>query len=435
MKRRKYLRFRIRLFWWGAITSVVVGPLASELVVSPKPEARSAVGSEALTLSRAVQIALENNPDALAARASVEAASGRARQSRAWPNPSLELATEDGPTRDRRVLSGAKQTVGVSQTIPFPGKKKLDRAIGVREVSASQALRRWNQHSLAREVKVAFFQVLAAERSVSVGRELAVVAERFALTARRRMEAGAAGDPEPLRAELQLEQAKAELAELELGATAARETLLAFLGQEKWRWATLSGELAETIDLAQVDRTSSEWLTHHPQVQAATAHRDQLQFQWRRAKLEPYPDFNVGVAGGRDGGPDRESIVEFRVSVPVPIFDRARGKEEEARAELAGAEAQRAAVQQRLERDWALVRHRLHVVVEQVASYRDRILPKSQRALELVQTGFDEGKFGFIDLLDIQRTSAEARLAYLRKLLELNITLAERDALVGPFPE
>jgi outer membrane protein TolC len=56
-----------------------------------------------------------------------------------------------------------------------------------------------------------------------------------------------------------------------------------------------------------------------------------------------------------------------------------------------------------------------------------------------VQTGFEQGKFGFIDLLDTQRTTAEARLAYQLKLLELNVAQAEIEALlarspVGPKP-
>ena len=60
-----------------------------------------------------------------------------------------------------------------------------------------------------------------------------------------------------------------------------------------------------------------------------------------------------------------------------------------------------------------------------------RILPKANEALRLVQTGFEQGKFGFIDLLDTQRTTAEVRLTYQQKLLELNVAQAELEALLG----
>jgi hypothetical protein len=51
-----------------------------------------------------------------------------------------------------------------------------------------------------------------------------------------------------------------------------------------------------------------------------------------------------------------------------------------------------------------------------------------------VQTGFEQGKFGFIDLLDIQRTTAEVRLAYQHKLLELNVAQAELETLLACNP-
>ena len=41
-----------------------------------------------------------------------------------------------------------------------------------------------------------------------------------------------------------------------------------------------------------------------------------------------------------------------------------------------------------------------------------------------------QGKFNFIDLVDTQRTTAEVRLAYQQKLLELNIAQAELEALL-----
>ena len=76
----------------------------------------------------------------------------------------------------------------------------------------------------------------------------------------------------------------------------------------------------------------------------------------------------------------------------------------------------------------------MRTAAEQVANYRERILPKANEALRLVQRGFEEGKFGFIDLLDTQRTAAEVRLAYQQKLLELNVAQADIEALFARVP-
>jgi cobalt-zinc-cadmium efflux system outer membrane protein len=137
----------------------------------------------------------------------------------------------------------------------------------------------------------------------------------------------------------------------------------------------------------------------------------------------------MGVDGGREGRDDN-AIIQFRVSVPLPILDRAKGRTAEARAEFLAAEAQLAAASLRLERDYAVIRQRFTAAVQQLTAYRDRIVPRADQALKLVRTGFDEGKFTFIDLLDTQRTTAEAHLAYQQKLLELSVAQAELETLL-----
>jgi hypothetical protein len=91
------------------------------------------------------------------------------------------LSAEDWPL-DGGDFADAKHTVGMAQTIPFPGKKKLDRQIGVAGVRLSQAELSLRRLELVREVKTAFYQVLAAERLVDVAGVVSV-AESSAATA------------------------------------------------------------------------------------------------------------------------------------------------------------------------------------------------------------------------------------------------------------
>lgn len=405
--------------------------LAADAASPAEPATAVAAETNTLTLERAVRLALEHNPELRASAARVDAAAGRAYQAKLWSNPELELGTEDGPTGAGRVISGAKQTIGLAQTLPFPGKKKLDREIGVTAVRATEAELHLRRLELVRDVKAAFFEVLAAERLVAVAGELVQVAEASASTARKRVEAGAAADQEQLRAELTLEQARTELAGFQRDLVAARQRLATLLGRPDLTEAPVSGALAESADLALLDQGPERWLATHPGVVTARRNRERAELELRRARLEPYPDVKLGVAGGREGAPDRDSIVEFRVSLPLPIIDRSKGRKQEARANVAIAEAEAVAIEQRLLQAWGIASKRFRTAAEQVTAYRERILPKANQALRLVQTGFEQGKFGFIDLLDTQRTTAEARLVYQQKLLELNTAQAELEALLG----
>jgi cobalt-zinc-cadmium efflux system outer membrane protein len=372
------------------------------------PESAS---TNVLTLGSAIRLALESNPELLASGARVDAAAGRAYQARKWTNPELELSAEDWPVSNGRGFSDAKQTIGIAQTLPYPGKKSLDKRIGGVGVKLSEAELAVRRTEIVRDVKAGFFRVLASERLVEVSTQLVAVAESSATTARKRVDAGATAYQEQLRAEVQLEQARTELAGFQRELAMARQVFASLLGRPDLKDSGLDGALAEAPNEALMGTEAEALLWSHPSAEAARANLDQAELGYRRARLEPYPEVRVGVAGGRIGADD-QSIIQLGFSLPLPIIDSGKGKQQEARANVSVAEAELQAVQQQLQREWANAQKRYQTAVEQVTGYRERILPKTGAALRLVQPGFEEGKFNFIDLVDTQRTTAEARLAY-----------------------
>lgn len=390
-----------------------------------------AAGTNAFTLAEAIEVALANNPELRASGARVEAAAGRAHQAKQWSNPELELSAEDWPVSGGRGLNDAKQTIGIAQTLPFPGKKSLDRRIGSAGVKFSETELALRRTELVRDVKAGFFRVLASERLVEVSKQLVAVAESSATTARKRVDAGAAAYQEQLRAEVQWEQARTELLDFERELSTARRVFATLLGRPELSHVSLAGVLAEQPERRLLEVTTADQLANHPSLNAAQSNLDRARLESRRARLDPYPDVKVGVAGGRIGATD-ESIIQVGFTLPLPILDRGKGKQQEARANVDVAEAELHVVQQQLQRELANARKRYQTAAEQVASYRERMLPKAEEALRLVQTGFEQGKFNFIDLVDTQRTTAEARLAYQQKLLEMNISQAELEALLQP---
>jgi cobalt-zinc-cadmium efflux system outer membrane protein len=391
-----------------------------------------AAESGELTLARAIRLALEHNPDLQASGARKEAAASRALQARAWTNPELEISAEDTPVSRSRFSQG-KRMLGISQTVPYPGKKKADREIGAADAAAGAADWRMSRTELVREVKLAYYQVLTAERSSDVADDLVKVAEAAAAAAGKRNSAGEITLQEQLRAEIQLEQAKSEKIEASREAAIGRQGLALLLGRQDLRGARLTGGSGETIDLSLTRIKSSAWLVGHPAMVAARARRDQAAAKSHRAGLEPLPDVKASIAGGRDQGAG-ENLMELRLSIPLPLFDRNKGKQQEALAGVREADAELLATEQRLIAEWRAAAARYRAAAEQVVAYRDRISPKSEQALRLVQSGFEEGKFGFIDLLDTQRTTAEVRMIYQKKLFELNSARAELEAITEPVP-
>jgi cobalt-zinc-cadmium efflux system outer membrane protein len=211
----------------------------------------------------------------------------------------------------------------------------------------------------------------------------------------------------------------------------ARQALFTVLGRPDMGETSLSGALREAGRLALMEHQGEGFLREHPSMQVARANVDRVELEYRRARLDPYPDVTTSFSGGRLGESD-QGIIQLGLSLPIPVLDRSKGKKNEARANVRVAEAELRAVQQQLLREWTNAQRRYRTAAEEVASYRAEAVPKAEEALRLVRTGFEEGKFTFIDLLDTQRTTAEVRLAYQRSLLELNIAEAEVEALIEP---
>ena len=233
-----------------------------------------------------------------------------------------------------------------------------------------------------------------------------------------------------------MEQARTELAGFQRELVTARQTLAMLLGRPdlkeapRVRRAGGSGQLPALLE-ARAGAVAGQASERGGGPRRAGTGRE---LELRRARLEPYPDVKVGLAGGRIGETD-QSIIQLGFSLPLPIIDRGKGRKQEAQANVSVAEAELACASSNgCCAIGARRSQRYRTAAEQVANYRERILPKANEALRLVQTGFEQGKFGFIDLLDTQRTTAEVRLAYQQKLLELNVAQAELEALLARIP-
>lgn len=296
-----------------------VGQVAAP-VRGKKPELRP------LTLPNAISMALEKNPELHASGSKTEAAAGQADQAGRWSNPELQLSLEDWPVRGAG-WSESKRTVGMAQTLPFPGKKRLERQIGAAGVRLSQAELGLRRVEIVRDVKVAFYQVLSAEELVKVGGDLVKTAETLYTSVEKRVEAGDASEQEKLRMAVPLEKARMDLADFHRNLAASRKMLATLLGCSDLNEWTVAGTLTETGDPTRLEKLPEG----HPSRLAAQVNVARAELAVRRARLEIYPDVTVGAGMGREAITNN-SIGEVRVGLPLPLFDNSSGKRREARA-------------------------------------------------------------------------------------------------------
>ena len=176
---------------------------------------------------------------------------------------------------------------------------------------------------------------------------------------------------------------------------------------------TLTGRIKQNPDLAR-------WAAEMVQREAAID----------LEKANAAPNFKVG-AGGRwiEETNDNAFVLEF--SIPIQLFDRNQGAIAEARHRLAKAKAQQRAVELKLNAALVSGYTRLINAHSRVISLKNKILPGARQAFQAVNEGYRYGKFGYLEVLDSQRTWFNARSQFLDALAEYHKSVAEVERLTG----
>ena len=377
---------------------------------------------ESINETEAIKIALRANPGYKGAVAKARAANGLTYQSGLWKNPSLFGRTEEYPPDES--FENSRYFFGLSQTVPFPGKMKLNKAAANEYEQSLKAMSNNARIDLIRRVRIAFYKALVAKEFVEVSEKLLLLANSSVEIANERIEAGVSTTQELLRAEVQVERVKNTKLTFERNLKISQTELARTMGKSDISGVLIDGLLHDKIPEGLLEFDSEEVINQNPKVLAAEALLQRSKTLKKRAKIDPYPDVTLSIAAGRREVND-ETLVDFGFSIPLPILDSSKGNI------YAAGENQRKAASD-LEQTIQSLKARLANEIEtlkqshrQVGNYRERIIPQSEEALEIVQEGFREGKYGLNDLLDTQRTLAEARIEYLQVLFSLNRSIAE----------
>ena len=127
----------------------------------------------------------------------------------------------------------------------------------------------------------------------------------------------------------------------------------------------------------------------------------------------------------------RDTAFVMGVSIPLPIFDRNQGNISAARARLNKTRELARQADVAAKTDLVDAYKSMLSAYEQAVNLRDKIIPASQQAFDAASEGYRQGKFGYLDLLDAQRTLFQSRQQYLDMLVLYHQTHADVERLIG----
>lgn len=267
-------------------------------------------------------------------------------------------------------------------------------------------------------VRLRYYEILGAQRRIELSQSLVSLAEKGADVSRKLQNSGEGTLTDVLQAEIEIGQAEILLNNSRNDYEGTWGQLSATLGASGMQPVNLTGTLDTEAPDFEWNETYGWLLNNSPEIMVAQTIVARAQIAIRRAQVNPIPNVNLQGSVQRDTQVD-QNIMQFQVGVPTPIFNRNQGGRYAAFAEYRRASAAAEQVELSLKDRLAVAYRRYRNASQQVANYREKILPKARESLELIREGYERGELNFLQVLVAQRTFFQTSLAYVDSLTEL----------------
>lgn len=394
------------------------------------PQARA---EAILTLNEAYQQVLQNNPHIQSYRAKIAAAEGHLVQQSLMPNPEAVFEIENfGGDSPRNGFDATEYTLGVEQQIEVAGKRsKREQIAKIEKQKISQEALFGMQAKLA-ETKAAYMRVAIAQERLNLANRRNEVSDKTHTNVKKRISAAKAADIQHTKADLEVSAAKIEQRKAEKELSLAKITLANLIGTSSLD-KSIHADLTVLPPLPDRE-TVMRALENVPisTISQLAVMRETSALYLAHAHGVPDPKFALGV---RRFNEDDSTAFLASISIPINIFDRNQGGVAQAKANLKAAEAHRKAIRLNLTKQALELWQTLLSDKEDVLSYQENLLPSAKKAYHQAEDGFDRGAFGFLDLLDAQRTLFETQENHLKALASFHENKAKLDMLTGEYTE
>lgn len=418
-----------------------------------------------------VAIALAVSPALKAAQARLDAANARIAPAGARPDPMLIAGIQNLPiTSGRRGAPDAHGTpapgpgpepmtmrvIGVSQTLPYPGKLTLQTRAARGERAAVEAELESVRLDVALEVKREYYALAFIDRALEIVSRTHAVLGDLITAAEAQYSVGRGAQADVLRSRVEaallgeqasdlLEQRRAAAARLNalldrpsdaalgaarIGERIARAAIPDSATGVRFASAAL-GARAVDSPILPLDSLQALAILASPMLRAHQRRIDAQRTRVALARKAHLPNVDLALSyGQRPGLPD---MVTATVSIPLALQ---KGRKQS--AEIAGAEADLAAIE--AEHHGAVNELRARVARRvadlerartQLAIALRALLPQTRATLSSAASSYQVGRVDFASLVDAQAAVFDAETSYHRSLTDFATGLAELERSVG----
>jgi cobalt-zinc-cadmium efflux system outer membrane protein len=378
----------------AAVAVLCAGPSSARPApqVRPAPPA-SQPAAAPLTFTAALELAASRNLGVEAARRQRAIREAQVRIAGQWLNPEVSFeVTQDSP----------HENLAFGYPVEIGGQRGKRIAVAKEELALADLDLGAEMRTLRRNLRQAFYGLLAADERVRLAGEVVDLVERTRQAAQARFEEGAAPRLEVLAADLGLARAQAEADLASSARVSALADLNAVLNQPPGQAVTIVGELADAPPMPDFARAMQL---------AATSNGDLL------SAMNAPDEFTVGQSLG--------------IAMTIPLFTRNQGELAQSQATINQLQARRDSARRVVESQVFAALARIEAQRKQVDSYRARIIPAAAELAALAEESYKMGRTQVLALIEAQRALRDVRREYLQALLEFQAALADLEEVIG----
>ena len=395
--------------------------------------------TDADPLTALIAEALANNPEVHASQARWALFESRIDQAGALEDPMLMLRIDNGLLRDPLNFardSTTAKVIGLSQALPFYGKRELRRQSAELDVQSSHLETEERKLSLRRMVSETWYRLFLVDRSLELLDESIATLDDLNRFAETLYGVGQGGQQDVLLGQVRRSKMEDERLALRQQRRSLAATLNILLYREvdaelppvtEVTLQPVAQELAELEDLAE---------KYRPQLQGLTLQEEKSEVGRKLAEKEFYPDVTVALEymqrDPSEMDKDGYDMYSAGLTFNLPVFkERRRAMLAEAEAEGRMARQERAMIQNQIRLSLADALARLDRLEKRAELYREGLIPQSEQSLEASLAAYRAGRAEYMTVLDSQMSLFDYRRDFFEAITEHQMQRALIEEAVG----
>ncbi len=321
---------------------------------------------------------------------------------------------------------------GLMQEFPGPGK----RAAAARVASAESRAKYFQFESAvlqaAFDVKRAYYNLHFLDKRIRINRETLALLADLEKSARAQNSVGKVTLQDVYRAQIEQDQLKTEVENLEDSRRPLLAQFKAALGLTRDQ---PDPPAPATFHATPLDLNADDILTtafaRNPRLKAMEADVRTAETSVALARKSRVPDFAAGLQAEAYSPP----FYWPQGSVSLPIWrDKIAAIIEQAQANKRAAEARLTSEQIGVTVDFAMRAYDYREATRNLALLENQLIPKARQSLEIARAGYLSGRIDFFNLMDAQRAWLNFQLQEVQERTRREIVLADLSLMIAGVP-